>query len=110
MSSRRPASSAGSPKWTSLEADKIFNTPLKVQRKPPPVKTTLAAVFLLIVGIVFSFSGLGVFFSKGFAESLPFFLIAGIGLIPGAYHTTILLRAYLGHPGFDYSMVPSYDD
>jgi hypothetical protein len=109
-SSSSAAGAANSPKWSSSDADKVFNTPLRVKRQPPPFKTTLAAVFLLIVGIVFSFSALGVFLKQGFLDSLPFALIAGIGFIPGAYHTTILLRAYLGHPGFDYSMVPSYDD
>jgi len=37
-------------------------------------------------------------------------LLIVLGLIPGLFNLHILMRAYLGHPGYRYEMVPSYDD
>jgi hypothetical protein len=96
--------------------------PLKSKRQPPPLKSTLEALGLTLVGIVFLIAALVVFFRKGLYDALPFFIMSAIGTsihlspiqtrlgaLPGVYHGIILIRAYLGHPGFDYGMIPSFD-
>jgi hypothetical protein len=80
-------------------------------RLPLPRKTATAAGGLALIGFVFLMVGMGVWLDDNAArwETVPFFVLAAIGLIPGVYHSVILIRAYLGHEGYDYSMVPSFD-
>lgn len=75
-----------------------------------PIKTTIAALFLSVFGVVFTFIGLVSFFRDGLGSATPFLVMGGIGLIPGVFNLSILVRAYLGHKGYRYDMVPSYDD
>jgi hypothetical protein len=44
-----------------------------------PVRTTIAAISLLVIGIVFSFSGLVVFLKSTLNDALPFLIIGVIG-------------------------------
>jgi hypothetical protein len=81
------------------------------ERGPPPVKTTLTALFLLIVGLVFTIGGLSFLFTAGPRDerTVPFLVIGGIAILPGSYASTILLLAWLGRPGFSYDQLPTYD-
>lgn len=82
---------------------------VKRGRGPLPPRTTMAAAFLTLAGLVFGFIGLGVLMEEGVNASIAFFVMSGIGLIPGLFNLVILIRAYLGHKGYHYNMVPSYD-
>jgi hypothetical protein len=61
-------------------------------------------------GSIFGFTGLGVFLASGLHEALPYLIIGGVCLIPGVYHSVILYRAWRGHRGFTYSMIPSFQN
>eukprot|EP00455_Lapot_gusevi_P030733 TRINITY_DN330_c0_g1_i4.p1 TRINITY_DN330_c0_g1~~TRINITY_DN330_c0_g1_i4.p1 ORF type:complete len:118 (-),score=40.35 TRINITY_DN330_c0_g1_i4:263-586(-) len=78
--------------------------------KPLPRRALALALFLLLVGVVFTISGLAVFLTQGLSESIPFWTLGGIGLIPGLYHTIIIYRAWRGYQGYTYDLVPSYQD
>ena len=67
------------------------------------------AIFLLVIGVIFSISGLVVWIEWGTYEAIPFWIMGGIGFIPGSYASIVILRAYLGHKGYTYDMLPSYD-
>lgn len=82
--------------------------PRRRTRKPFPWKAAGTSLFLLFIGVVFGFTALGVGLEKGFSECLPFLIISGIGFIPGSYHTVIILRAWLGHRGYTYDLVPEF--
>ncbi|CEO95220.1 hypothetical protein PBRA_003986 [Plasmodiophora brassicae] len=84
--------------------------PILLHPRRLPVKTAIAAAALFAIGIVFTLSGVFIFLNYGLYDSLPFFIIGGIGFIPGSYNSWILYQAYMGVKGYDYSQVPSYDD
>ena len=101
-----------------------------LSRRPLPVRTTIAAISLLIIGVVFIISALVVFYRHGTQESIPFWCIGAIGnhshlhvilcttltrcvwsgFIPGSYNTVMIYRAYKGEKGYSYDQIPSYDD
>jgi len=82
-----------------------------VVRYPPP-KTTLAAMIMLFAGIALLISGLVVYFQnyEGNDRGLPIFILGGIMFIPGSYASYIIYGAWRGWSGFNYNMIPSYDD
>jgi hypothetical protein len=51
----------------------------RIERRPLPRKPLLLAAFLMIVGLGFSFTGLGLGLDKGWSEALPFLILGGIG-------------------------------
>jgi hypothetical protein len=65
----------------------------------------LTAVFLLVVGVLFSSIGIWLALTKSLSDAVPFLTIGGIGFIPGIYHVGIVVRACLGHPGDTYDMM-----
>ncbi|CAN0508117.1 unnamed protein product [Ectocarpus sp. 12 AP-2014] len=79
-------------------------------RRPPPPKTTLAAVTMLVVGMVMTALGASHVWKGESSRGGHHLLIGGILLLPGSYASFNLLGAYLGWPGFDYSSIPSYDE
>lgn len=94
---------------SSLNANAPYRRPI---HRPLPLRTTLTALFLLLIGVVFGICGLVFFFKYGFSDdrTIPFLVIAAIGFIPGSFHTVIILFAWLEKPGFTYDMIPNYDD
>eukprot|EP01083_Nonionella_stella_P094160 264113_1 len=80
-----------------------------ISRHRFPVRTGLMAVFLLLVGIVFGVASLVVGYEYSFRDAIPYLIMGFIGFVPGSYHSVILLRAWLGHVGYSYDMVPSFD-
>lgn len=80
------------------------------RRSSLPRKTALVAVALLVIGLIFGVTSLAVGLEKGIMEAVPFLVLFGVSFTPGSYACVILLRAYLGHPGYTYDMVPSYDN
>ena len=50
-----------------------------MRSRPLPLKAALTSGFLLFVGVVFGFTGLGMYLSTGMSAALPFFIISGIG-------------------------------
>lgn len=89
-----------------------FKTPYHRPRwgGTPPCKTSLLAAFLLTVGILFTISGLVVWWQWGLYEAIPFWSLGGLTIIPGLYASVIIFRAWMGHKGFTYDQIPSYDD
>jgi hypothetical protein len=107
--------------------------------RPPPPKTTVAALFMLVAGSIFLCSGLYIYFADLRAKSDRGLAMVVLGLLskhtlryplkppdiylspicpilfhtvftPGSYASFILWGAYRGWPGYDYSQIPSYDD
>lgn len=100
-------------------------------RYPPP-KTTIAAVLLLVGGIVFVSLGLSILYTnllssgrkdRGLAliilgslskyhSPLLFFAnyLISLVLLPGSYASFIIYASWRRWPGYDYSQLPSYDD
>ncbi len=76
------------------------------------MKTTLTAIFLLLVGLAFTIAGLVFLFTVGTKDerTIPFLVIGGIALMPGSYASSIIFLAWLGKPGFSYDQLPSYDN
>lgn len=70
----------------------------------------LVTLFLLAVGLVFSSIGLATSLRRSVSDAVPFLTIGGLALIPGLFHSVLLLCAYLGRPGYTYDMIPSVDD
>jgi len=57
-----------------------YPPPRRVPRPPFPRKSAAVAFFLLFIGLVFGFTGLGLFLSKGLTEAGPFLILGGIGM------------------------------
>lgn len=74
-----------------------------------PKRAALTAFFLLIVGVIFGIIGVYTTLTNGVSEAVPFLTLGFIGFIPGVYHVVIIARTYLGHEGYTYDLVPSYD-
>lgn len=53
--------------------------PILLHPRRLPVKTAIAAAALFAIGIVFTLSGVFIFLNYGLYDSLPFFIIGGIG-------------------------------
>eukprot|EP00164_Ancoracysta_twista_P002253 GFYU01002980.1.p1 GENE.GFYU01002980.1~~GFYU01002980.1.p1 ORF type:complete len:131 (-),score=28.24 GFYU01002980.1:125-517(-) len=82
-----------------------FNSQLDDDDDKLPVKTALTAGALLIVGVVFTILGLVYLFEEGDDRSAAFFIIGGITILPGGYHSWILFNAWRRVPGFKFSQV-----
>jgi hypothetical protein len=101
----RPVSDA----WHSEFYDPPTGPVRRRNARPLPLRTAATAFFLLFIGVLFGIIGLVTVFTKTLSDAIPFLVISGIGFIPGSYHVVIIVRAWLGHNGYDYSQVPSYD-
>ncbi|GAB5367695.1 hypothetical protein AAMO2058_001253000 [Amorphochlora amoebiformis] len=80
------------------------------QKSPPrerfPWKEAMLAVILTLGGVVFLPIGLYELVGRGdLRRGTPFLCISPFILLPGVYHLTILVRAYLGHRGYRYSQL-----
>jgi len=86
---------------------------LEMDAPPPPralpKKTLAVAVFLLLTGISCMIAGF-VRLATGQNGSLALLIIGGIAFLPGAYQTYVIYKAWRGAPGFNFSMVPSFDE
>jgi len=82
-------------------------------RKPPrakaeafPWKEFILALSLTMGGLVCLPLGLYELLGRhDLKRALPFLCISPFVLAPGIYHLAIIIRAYLGHRGYRYSMV-----
>lgn len=83
---------------------------LATMNQYPPPRTTLCAGVLLLMGIILLTTGLVIFFGPGSDRGLPILILGAIMFIPGIYSSYVLYGAWRGWQGFDFSMVPSYDD
>ncbi|GAB5353659.1 hypothetical protein AAMO2058_000053500 [Amorphochlora amoebiformis] len=81
---------------------------LNRRQKPPkfPWKTLAMCIFLDVVGIVFIPVGYWELRTNGLSEALPFFILGVLGALPGFYHTVLFARAYMGHRGYRYELIP----
>jgi hypothetical protein len=70
-----------------------------------PIKVAAIAVFLLACGIGFSIAGLTLLFKRGWFEALPYLIVGGVTLLPGAYQCTLLALACRRVPGYSYELV-----
>jgi len=75
---------------------------------PIPWKTALFAIFLLVVGIICVSLGF-YFLSTGKGQTLAFFLVGFIALIPGVYQTFVLCQAWRRVPGYTFTNVSDAD-
>ena len=75
-----------------------------------PPKTTLMALFLLTLGVIFSTVGAYTFLYQTLSEAVPFWTVGGICFLPGAYASFIIFKTYTGDRNYQYEMIPSYDD
>ncbi|OQR88219.1 hypothetical protein ACHHYP_07052 [Achlya hypogyna] len=71
-----------------------------------PIKTTIAAVAMLLTGIGLLIWGI-VFAAEG--RGLGHLLLGCLTVIPGAYGTVQLYGAYKGWRGYAFTNLPSYD-
>eukprot|EP01040_Poterioochromonas_malhamensis_P002915 gene2915-3100_t len=83
-------------------------------RYPPP-KTTIAAVLLLVGGIVFVSLGLSILYTNLLSSGrkdrgLALIILGSLMLLPGSYASFIIYASWRRWPGYDYSQLPSYDD
>lgn len=105
-----------------------------LMRQYPPLKTTVVAALLFIGGLFFLCFGISIIFSRimehGKDRGLAMVILGGISkfylshqsdmihllilidtvFIPGSYASLIIYGTWKGWSGYDYSMIPSYDD
>lgn len=81
-------------------------------RLPPPFKTSLAALSLLIIGFFFLVLSVVSYFDASYQHehTLGYLGLGLVMFIPGSYSSYILYGSWMGWRDFDYSMVPSYDE
>lgn len=97
--------------WNEDSSEYFYNQGTFPNRTSLPLRTTLTAFFLLLVGIMFlSIATYKYYFKHSWSEISPFLIIATIGIIPGGYHSFVIVSVWLGRPGYSYDMVPTYDD
>mmetsp|Transcript_27036 Transcript_27036/g.27279 ORF Transcript_27036/g.27279 Transcript_27036/m.27279 type:complete len:118 (-) Transcript_27036:192-545(-) len=98
---------------TTLLDNVRYRARIYYNRGRPPPKTTFAAVFLLMGGVIFLTLGVVMFLkTKGLHNQdrgLAFLVLGGVMFLPGSYASTILFGAWRGWQGYEYDMVPSYD-
>lgn len=70
-----------------------------------PWKAVALAAFLCVLGALLLLVGTVVEVSAG-RNGLALFLIGGLMFIPGAYHSIIAYKAYMGRPGFSFANLP----
>lgn len=75
-----------------------------------PVRTTLLAVFLMLLGFGMLALGLHTWRTDSLYNAGPFLTIGGIAFIPGSYASYILYMTWAGYRGFTYTMVPQFAD
>eukprot|EP01113_Clastostelium_recurvatum_P026708 TRINITY_DN3207_c0_g1_i1.p1 TRINITY_DN3207_c0_g1~~TRINITY_DN3207_c0_g1_i1.p1 ORF type:complete len:150 (+),score=17.85 TRINITY_DN3207_c0_g1_i1:39-452(+) len=72
--------------------------------------TILAALALLLIGVVLLGFGISALLSgQPSSASVPFLVIGCICFLPGIYQTVILARILLDTPGYTFDQMPSYD-
>ena len=79
------------------------------RRSPLPIRTILLAVFLLCFGIGFSIAGITLSVKSGIGTALPFVLIGGLTIIPGAYASVIIALTLRGVEGYSFQMIPNVE-
>lgn len=92
----------------STDIDRLINA-LNPGRKVP-LKTVFLAIILTIIGVTFLTIGVFVFHSKTLSDAGPFLCIGLVTFIPGSYASAVLYMAYMGYPGYTYSLVPQFED
>ncbi|CAK4086052.1 unnamed protein product [Aphanomyces euteiches] len=94
----------------SFEAWSVTSTWTKikqaVENSQIPVRTAVAALSLLIVGIVLLVMG---FISSVEGHGLSHVFLGVIAFIPGSYATFQLYGAYQGWRGYEFHNLPSYE-
>ncbi|OMJ69320.1 hypothetical protein SteCoe_32980 [Stentor coeruleus] len=90
----------------------------KRSRSPPPLrkqgkipyKTILLSLLLTISGLIFFSVGLTHWNNGSLTDSSIYWLLASLVFIPGCYHLVIFMQILRGVPGYDYSMLPDFND
>jgi len=90
---------------SKLNTPWLWNHP-EIRQHP---RTSLAAVILLAIGVVCLVTGLSLQFTTG-KDSLAFFILTGLTLVPGMFATTYILQIVARVPGYSWETLPSYDD
>merc|ERR550534_1936731 len=104
MAKRRSSSSFTS-SFKSVPSDPFRRHPSEL-----PPKTTLMALFLLTLGIIFCTVGAYTFLYQTLSEAVPFWTVGGICFLPGAYASFVIFKTWSGDREYRYEMIPSYDD
>lgn len=79
--------------------------------KSLPIKTTIAAVTMLLLGSLFLLFGLiCVFWCEQKLRSLGWFIVGTILFTPGTYTVYIIYNVIRGKKGYDIDEIPSYDE
>ncbi|KAI8066320.1 UPF0414 transmembrane protein C20orf30-like protein [Gongronella butleri] len=102
--------------FVELQEDRGFSADQFIQPKPKiPWKAIGLATLLFSVGSMLIV--LGVMIKLGYITSdvwldrgIPFLVLGSIMFIPGAYHLYLAYYAYHETPGYDFSMIPEWDD
>jgi hypothetical protein len=89
----------------SRNQTRIFNHP-DIRQHP---RTVLAAVSLCGFGVLCLIAGLSLQFTTG-KDSLAFFILTGMTLVPGLFACGYILRILNKVPGYTWETLPSYDD
>ncbi|KAJ8602691.1 hypothetical protein CTAYLR_003773 [Chrysophaeum taylorii] len=80
-------------------------------RYPPPPKTAIAAISLLVLGSVLFVTSLADHWYKPKrSQRFPLFVLSLLTLPPGAFASFVLFAAFRRWPGYSYTQVPSWDD
>jgi len=90
-----------------------MNTFITQPSRTLPIKTTVAAFFMLICGTLFLIFGTYVYVADVRTDSDRGLAMLALGLLmftPGSYATYVLYGAFRGWNGYDYSLIFSYDD
>ncbi|CAO3640312.1 unnamed protein product [Cunninghamella blakesleeana] len=99
-----------------LQEDTGFSAEQFTQQEPKiPWKAIGLATLLFCIGSLLI--TLGVLIKLGYISSIdyegrgiPLLVLGSIMFIPGAYHLYIAYYAYYKYPGYEFSMIPDWDD
>ncbi|ORZ14677.1 upf0414 transmembrane protein [Absidia repens] len=99
-----------------LQEDAGFTAEQFTQPEPQiPWKAIGLATLLFAIGSVLIV--IGVLIKLGFiateeylSRAIPLLVLGSIMFIPGAYHLYIAYYAYYKYPGYEFSMIPDWDD
>eukprot|EP01041_Mallomonas_annulata_P012285 gene12285-25838_t len=83
-----------------------------INRSPPP-RTTIAAIVLLLGGVIFLSVGCSIFVQTSGTDQdrgIAVIVLGCLMFIPGSYASTVLYGSWAGWEGYEYNMVPSYDE
>ncbi len=92
-----------------LKYERLNDEPPRLRPRKAPKKEVALALFLFTCGILFILTGLNVFWTENFFDSVPFTMLGCICFIPGAYHTYICYHVWRGTEGFSWTMIPNMD-